>query len=105
MPDIKIVDRHCTLSRVSGRFREANRPALGHDQEGQDHDGDSCNGCRSHWVASISLDCGVCNLGWNESTLCEWAHTECRFFSMLIPGGSTNSAPSLHSEGSVGDTS
>src|SRR3974377_1711973 len=50
MPDIKIVDRHCTLNRVSGRFREANRPALGHDQEGQDHDGYSRNGCRSHWV-------------------------------------------------------
>src|SRR6516165_7902579 len=50
MLDIKIVDRHCPLNRVCGRFIEANRPALGHDHEGQDNDGYSRNGCRSHWV-------------------------------------------------------
>src|SRR6516164_11167217 len=50
MLDIKIVDRHCPLNRVCGRFIEAHRPALGHDHEGQDNDGYSRNGCRSHWV-------------------------------------------------------
>ena len=49
MADIKIVDRHCVLNGVSGRFREANSPGLGHDQEGQDNGGYSRNGCRSHW--------------------------------------------------------
>ena len=69
------------MSRVSGCFRDANGPARGHDQKRKDHGDDSYNACCSHWVASIALDCDVCNLGWNESALCDWAHTECRFFS------------------------
>jgi len=66
MPDVKIVGRHGVLERASGRFREGNRLALGDDQEGQDHDGDSCNGCRSHWVASIPWIAMSEILGWNE---------------------------------------
>ena len=50
---MKIVGRHGVLEWASGRFRKCNRLALGDDQEGQDQDGDSCNGCRSHLVASI----------------------------------------------------
>jgi len=38
-------------------------------------------------IASIPLDCDVCNLGRNESALCERAHTECRFFLCLTASG------------------
>ena len=58
MPDVKIVGRHGVLERAFGRFREANRPALGHDQEGQDHGDGSYNGCRSHGrLHSLGLRC------------------------------------------------
>ena len=79
----KIVDRYCALNRVSSRFIEANRPALGHDQEGQDNGGNSCNGCRSHWAVSIPWDCHVVTYD-GMRALAVIAFTEQRFFYWIF---------------------